>query len=228
MTNKREKLMQLSKETSDILKNFSQINTNLVVKPGTNISTVSVSKDILAEYEGTDKFDKQISLFNLNEFLGVVGSFSNPDLVLDTKTVTIKEGKQKVTYMYADENLLTTPQKSITMPKVDISFTLSAADLAKLQKMSAILAVEDLTVEGDGKKLIAKVLDYKNPTGNTFELDLDTKSAVKFVAHFKVDKFTKLFPSEYTVEISSLKISKFSSTTMKLKYYLAVEADSTF
>jgi hypothetical protein len=220
--------MNLSKETLSVLQNFSTINTNLVIKPGKKFATMSASKDVMSEYEGDDDFEKQVSVFNLNEFLAVVSSFEKPELVLDDKYMTVKEGKQKVKYIYADETLLTTPTKAIQMPKAEIEFEMTAGNLAKLQKMSSVLAVEDLAFVGDGKKIIARVYDSKNPTGNSFDVDLETKTSEKFNVLFKVDKLKLMTGMDFDVEVSSKKISKFSSKSIKLVTYVAVESASTF
>lgn len=220
--------MQLTKQTVDVLKVFSTINTNLVVKPGKKITTVSVAKDVMAEYEGDDDFTKSVSLFNLNEFLGVVSAFDKPELDLDEKFMMIKEGKQKVKYVYADESLLTTPTKTIKMPDAEVEFDLSAANLARIQKMSGVLGVEDISFIGDGKKIIARVLDAKNATGNSFDIDLDTLTTETFDVQFKVEKLKLMGGLDYKVEISSKRISKFSAKTIKLTVFIAVEATSTF
>jgi hypothetical protein len=219
--------MQLSKETVDILKAFATINTNLVIKPGKKFATMAASKDIFAEYEGEDDFTKQISIFNLNELLGVIGSFGKPELDLDDKSMTIKEGKSKVKYVYAEDSLLTTPSKSIQMPTPEVSFDLSEDNLNSVKKMAGILAVEDLAFIGDGKKIIARVFDAKNPTGNSFDIDLETKSPEKFNAMFKVEKL-KLPNGSYTVDLSKQRISKFSHSTISLTVFIAIEATSTF
>ena len=39
----------ISKDTLNILKNFSGINSNLYVKPGSKITTMSPTKNIMAE-----------------------------------------------------------------------------------------------------------------------------------------------------------------------------------
>lgn len=220
--------MKLAKDTLAVLKQFAVINTNIVIKPGTKFSTMSASKDVMAEFEGDDEFEKQVSIFNLNELLGVVSSFDEPELDLDDKWMTIKEGKQKVKYVYADESLLTTPSKSITMPAAEIKFELSAKQFAKIQKMSGVLAVEDVSFIGDGKKIIARVYDSKNPTGNTFDVDLETKTSEKFNAQFKVEKLKLLGDQDFDVEISSKKISKFTCKGIKLTTYVAIETASTF
>lgn len=219
--------MQLSKETLDILKAFANINTNLVIKPGKKFSTMSASKDILADYEGTDDFTKQVSVFNLNELLGVIGSFGKPEIELDDKSMTVKEGKAKVTYVYAEESLLTTPTKALQMPKAEVEFDLTAEQLSQLKKMSGILAVEDIAFVGNGKKVIAKVFDSKNPTGNSFDIDLETSSTEKFNVLFKVEKL-KLPDGGYKVELSSKKISRFTHESIKLSVFVAIEATSTF
>ena len=48
--------MNISSDTISILKNFSDINENILFKPGSKISTVSGMKNILAEAEVSEKF----------------------------------------------------------------------------------------------------------------------------------------------------------------------------
>ncbi len=221
--------MILSKQTLSVLKCLANINTNLVIKAGTKISSVSASKDILVEYDGEDDFEKNVSLFNLNEFLGVISAFSNPELDLDDKFVTIKEGKQKVKYVYADETLLTVPPaKAIVMPTPEVTFNLPASYLQRIQKMAGVLSVDNLSFIGDGKKIIARVFASDNPTGNTFDIDLETKSAEKFNVQLKVEKLKLYSDIDYKVELSSKKISRFTAETPKIVFYLAIETTSTF
>lgn len=219
--------MKLSKQTTEILKVWSSINTNLVIMPGNTISTKSVAKDIVATVDVPEKFDKQVSIFNLNELLGVLSSFDNPDIELEDKFMTIKEGKQSVKYVYADPSLLVYLDKSINMPKAEIEFELKNSDLAKVQKMAGILAVDDLSFIGDGKKIIARINDLKNPSGNSFDVDLETETKEKFTINFKVEKL-KLLQGDHQVKISSKKISKFENTNYKSTTYIAVESTSEF
>ena len=219
--------MKLSKETVEILKNFATINTNLIINPGKKISTMSATKDIFAEYNGVDEFDKKVSIFNLSELLGAFSAFSDTELILEDKNLVIKQGKAQVKYVYADENVLITPKKSITMPSAEIEVNLSADLLASLQKMSAILSVEDLAIVGNGKTISVKVLDKKNPTANSFVIDLEVKSKEVFQVNFKVEKL-RMIPDDYKVEISSKKISKWTASGINLVVFVAVESDSVF
>ncbi len=219
--------MKLSKETLDILKNFANINQNIVIKEGKVLSTMSTSKDVLAEFEGEDDFDEKMSIFNLSEFLGVVLAFEDPELILDKKFCVIKQGKHQVKYVYADESVLISPKKSITMPNAEVNLHLTQDQISRLQKMSSVLSVEDLAIVGNGENVSVKVFDAKNPTANNYEIELDEKTTETFQIDFKVEKL-RLYPSDYDVEISSKKISCWKATGLKLKVFIAVEATSTF
>lgn len=219
--------MKLNKETMEILRNFASINTNLIINPGKKITTMSATKDILAEYDGVDEFDKQVAIFNLSELLSAYAAFGDPEVVLEDKNLVLKQGKQQVKYIYADESMLIAPKKEIKMPAAEIEVELSNELITRLQKMASILSVEDLAIIGDGKTITVKVFDKKNPTANAFEVNLEVETEMKFQVNFAVSKL-RLYPSDYKVEISSKKISKWTATSLNLVVFIAVEADSTF
>ena len=60
--------MNISENTISVLKNFSDINQNILVKPGNKIQTISTMKNILAEAEVTEKFDSEFAIYDLPEF----------------------------------------------------------------------------------------------------------------------------------------------------------------
>ena len=64
--------MKLSNETVDVLKNFSTINQNILVKEGTKLRTMSTMKNILGEAVIPESFIKEFGIYDLNEFLGVL------------------------------------------------------------------------------------------------------------------------------------------------------------
>ena len=49
--------MKISDNTISILRNFSDINANILFKPGKQLSTVSTMKNIMAEANVTDEFE---------------------------------------------------------------------------------------------------------------------------------------------------------------------------
>ena len=154
--------MKLNQTTQDILKNFSEINTNILIKPGSELNTISTMKNILAKATINDSFDKEFGIYDLNEFLSVVSSLDKPELTLQEKHMTISaEGsRSKVKYFYSDPSVIVSPTKDENMPESDVTFTLSESNLAQLRKMAAILSSPDLALIGtkDGD-VVLKVCD---------------------------------------------------------------------
>ena len=58
-------MMKVSDQTLEVLKNFSEINTNILVKPGSELSTISTMKNILAKATIPESFDKQFAVYDL-------------------------------------------------------------------------------------------------------------------------------------------------------------------
>ena len=143
-------------------------------------------------------------------------------------TVVSKQKKGKVKYYYADPQVFVHPSKKIEMPTPDISFTLTETDLASVNKMAAILSSPDLAVESTGKDVLLTCYDKKNATTNTFSLKVADGDGKKYKMNLKQENMTKLEPGNYTVTISKVGISHFVHNDLSIKYWLALEPDSTF
>ena len=50
--------MQLSESTVDVLRNFSGINQNLLIKSGSTIKTISEAKNVVATADIAENFEK--------------------------------------------------------------------------------------------------------------------------------------------------------------------------
>ena len=79
--------MILSKETLDILYNFSTINQNIFINKGNVLKTKSIQKTIYAEATIPDAFPKDFAIYNLKQFLSVINTFNGCDITFkdDTK-----------------------------------------------------------------------------------------------------------------------------------------------
>lgn len=218
--------MKLSKQTLEVLKNFSGINQNLYVKPGSVLRTMTTVKNVLASVEVAEVFPQEFGIYNLNEFLGVLSLFDDPDLSFDEKNLVITQGKNSVTYYYAAKDVLVTPEKDIKMPSVDVTFTLTKEVLSSLQKAASVLKVAELVVSGSDGVVSVTVSDTKNATANKYSVDVGTTDAT-FTAVFNIDNL-KLINGDYDVEISSKKISKFTNSAMNYTAFIALEMSSKF
>ena len=222
--------MKLNQTTQDILKNFSEINTNILIKPGSELNTISTMKNILAKATINESFDSEFGIYDLNEFLSVVSSLDKPELTLQEKHLTISaEGsRSKVKYFYSDPSVIVSPTKEVNMPESDVTFSLSEYNLAQLRKMAAILSSPDLALIGtkDGD-VILKVCDKKNDTSNKFEIVVGENATANYTFYFKVENL-KMISGDYDVAVSSKSIAHFTNTKLPIEYWIALEPDSVF
>ena len=84
--------MKLSNETVTVLKNFSTINQNLVIKAGSKLSTMSAMKNIVASADVQEDFPQDFAIYDLNEFLAALSLFEKIDLDFKDDFVVITEG----------------------------------------------------------------------------------------------------------------------------------------
>ena len=221
--------MKLNQTTQDILKNFSEINTNILIKPGSELNTISTMKNILAKATINESFDSEFGIYDLNEFLSVVSSLDKPELTLQEKHLTISaEGsRSKVKYFYSDPSVIVSPTKEVNMPESDVTFSLSEANLAQLLKMAAILKTHDLALVGTkGCDIVLKVCDKKNDTSNNFDIVVGENATADYTFYFKVENM-KMLSGDYDVAVSSKSISYFKHKKLPIEYWIALEPDST-
>lgn len=226
--------MKISKNTLDIFKNFSSINSNIYVSKGNLISTISPIKNILAEAEVEETFEVPFGIWDLPKFLGVISLFSNPEFQFEDKYVIISDENRSVKYYYCDPKLLTISSKKVQIPSIDVSFVLEQEHLNELRKASSILGVSDLQLTNDeDNNLILQVHDKTDAnSSNSFRIDLgEMKNGENFEGSFRLNFLVenlKLLPGNYDVEISSNIVSRFSNRHMDLTYWIALEMDSSF
>jgi len=148
--------MNLSNSTVAILKNFSEINKNILVKPGKQLQTISTLKNILAEADIDNKFEQEFAIYDLPEFLRAVELFSKSDIKFNgTNKLVISDAnsRQSVKYFFADKSVIVAPTKSINMPDKYVTFTLKGKCFNDLLKGIVTLNFPDIAVKGDGKNI---------------------------------------------------------------------------
>jgi hypothetical protein len=218
--------MKLSTETISVLKNFSTINANLMVKAGSSLSTMSAMKNIVAKADVSEEFPSDFAIYDLNEFLSALSLFGRPDLEFNNDFVIItEEGTSKsLKYWFSDPSVVTTPSKEISMPSTELTFNMSSDTLNEITKAAAVIGVPDMALSG-GKLMVT---DKKNSTANAFETSLDVGDvAAEYKFWFKVENL-KVMPGAYDVEVSSKKISHFTNTKLGVQYWIALEPESSF
>jgi gp45 sliding clamp, C terminal len=218
--------MKISPQTIAILKNFASINQNILVKPGNTLSTRTVAKNLFATAVVDTEFPQEFGIYQLNSFLGVLSLFSDPDIEFGEKFATISQGKNKVQYMFASPEVLDFPDKTIKMPSISAEFELSEENLKSLLKAGAVLSSTDLCISGDGTSIVCSTVDPKNPSANTFSVDVGETDR-KFKAFIKLESI-KLPTGNYKVSLSERKIAMFQNTGIEYSTYIANTAESSW
>ena len=219
----------ISKDTLNILKNFSGINSNLYVKAGSKITTMSPTKNIMAEVEVEESFDIEFGIWDLNKLLGVVSLFQDPEFIFDDKYMTITGASgSKVKYFYSDPKLLSYPTKSIKKIDAVVEFDLTSDDFRELSRAGAVLQNPDLCFVSDDDAVLAVVKDLKDPTCNVFSIRVgDNKDQADFSFNFKLENM-KMFDGDYHVALSKNVIGQFTHASRPLTYWVAMDATSTY
>jgi hypothetical protein len=223
---KKDSLMKLSKQTLEILRNFSTVNQNILISEGSVLTTRTVAKNIFVEATVPDTFTQEMGLYNLPEFLGITSLFSDPEFELSEHSVTIRQDKNKVQYVFASKEVLDYPDKPIKMPATDATFELSEENLKSLLKAGSVLSATDLLIQGQDGLINCTVLDPKNPSSNTFSVEVGTTDRA-FSAYIKLENL-KMISGMYEVNLSSKKIAQFKSKTLDYNFYIANEKTSTW
>lgn len=217
--------MKLSKQTLELLKNFSSINPSIAFKTGNRMKTMSILKNIVGDAIINENFPIDFAINDLNQFQNSISLFNDPELSFNNeKYLTISEGNKTLKYYFGDISLINYPEKDLALPSIDISFNLNKeGDLLKILKASAIQSLPDLVVTGGEGIIQLIVRDRLNPTTNEYSINVgNTDKSFEF--NFKIENL-KLYPGSYTVEISRSKISKFVHQDLDLTYWIALEPD---
>jgi len=220
--------MKLSDSTLAVLKNFAGINNSILVKKGTQLRTMSVAKNILAEAEIPEDFPRDVAIYDLNQFLNGLSLHQDPNLdFTEDSHITIKEGRRRVKYFYADPQvIIAPPEKEINLPTQEVCFQLESSSLEKLVKAASVYQLPDLSVLGENGEITMVVRDKKNDTSNEYAVNVG-ETDKEFEFNFKMENI-KIIPGAYDVVISSKLLSEFTNTQYNLKYFIALEPDSTY
>lgn len=223
--------VRLGKQTQSILKNFANLNSNILIREGSVIQTITPTKNVMVSAEVEESFPVEFGIWDLNKFLSVVSLFDDPVFTFSEKYVSISDGKTTtVKYYFSDKSLLTVPSKQIQMPETVLDIELSSESFSELIKAASVLQVQDLRICPDetGSNIIALVHDQSDPTTNQYSVTLGENAVdADFNFDFKIN-LLRLYPGSYTVGFTETVISQFVHNDIDLKYWVALESTSNY
>ena len=220
--------MILSKRTLQVLKNFADTNPNILIKKNTKeILTINHMRSVFSSALIDEKFENNILLYDLHEFLKLYKSLSNPDIVkVDNDFIHIKSDDFFVKYRQSLAESLMTPSKYPLMPTKDCSasFRLTKDINSKILKITSTCCLPDVLFNADGKTLKCILLDKKNDLTSKFTFEIG-KTKDTFSIFVKVENMN-LLSTDYDVVLAGGNIGRFLSTEIPFKTYVATEKDS--
>lgn len=217
--------MKLSAKTLQVLKNFSLINPGIVIKKGSLLSTIAPQKTILAKAEIEEEFEREFAIHDLSKFLGVMSFMDTPEIKFHNDTLTIEEGKTKVTFRYGTSSLIAQPpDKQINMSS-DVIFDLQPGDFNNILKAQGSMGLPEIAVSGDDGGVYLSALDSKHMSGDSFSIQIGESNGHNFRFVF-VPSNLKFINTSYRVTISKQGLMYLKGDN--LEYWVPAESNHSF
>ncbi len=230
--------MQITKQTLDILKNFSQINSGILIKVGSELETISAFKNILVRSGVVEEFTQRCAIYDLPRLLKLISStpMKNMEVEFGEEYLTLSNEKTSLKYHYADENtIISPPTQTLNMPDdAEIKFVLDETDLDSILSISKLLDTSpnknslDLAITSDGETISMTVLDKRDSTVDSCELTIGQGNGDTYSIYFKIENIRTILKGSYDVTISTKGISHFAHQELDLEYWIAVEPSNKF
>ncbi len=219
--------MKFDIRSLQILKNFSTINPSILFREGNRLSTISLSRNVMARAKLAGAVDKEFAVYDLNRFIGILSLFESPAISVGDKhlVVTSEDGNRHVNFTFADKSLIyAAPDKEIDTSNCQVEFVLNQDVLSSINKGLSILQLPEIAFTGDGNNIYVKAIDVKNPTGDTYSYIVgQTDKCFQFV--FKAENI-KLLSDNYKVKLSEQGFAYFESEDVE--YWVSGDITSKF
>lgn len=223
--------MKLSTETVNLLKNFSNINSGIVFRPGNTIKTISTNKNILAEATIKENIPCEFGIYDLSKFINVLSMYKEEvDVEFKELSAVISgmSGRSNVDYRFCAAKMINAaPEKPVAMPEAEINFVLTQSDFDWIIRTASVLGSPNIAVVSDGTKIELMTYDASNDSESTNTLNVGEGTGDKFKMIFKTEAL-KLIPGTYEVKISSKGVSHFKNKDIPIQYWITIESGSTF
>lgn len=216
--------MQISNETTQILKNFASINNSILLREGDVVSTITNAKSIFARAQVAEHFPKEIAIYDLSKVLALLSIRENQEVLFGEKALTISKDNAMFEYFYASKDLVKgAPEKTIEVDEF-FKFKLTAEDVGMINKAAAITEAPNVSITCKNQTVTLSVGDRKNQSANNFKKVIGT-GLQDFDVFIAVENF-KVIPDAYEVTVSQRKFLYFKHETKNLEYWIACEPES--
>lgn len=226
--------IKLSPQTLSVLKNYSTINSSIVIRKGNQLKTISVGENSVAIYVCEEQFPQDFAIYDLSKFLSAISLFESPTLQFGNPNyVLITGGGKNMKYYFSDPEitLKSAPDREIKFPETDMEFTLSHADIISILDASSIFDMNDVKISSEKGQIILTVCDKEDDTSNTYFQTISGETTGDYEMFMKIENLRLWKPDSiperasgsYNVKISSKLITEWKHSKLNLTYYIALE-----
>lgn len=211
--------LKLNQNTTEILKNFAAICQNIQFKAGNVVKTKAASNNVIGIATLDQTFPMDFAVYDLPKFLSVLSLYKDPELSFNDRFVLIGEDNRSVKYQYSDPKTIVAVDysKNPKLPPTLTEFTITAEQFAKVMKAASVLSSPNITIEGKDGRLCVLAQDVKNPSSDTFEIEIG-QTDKQFKVIYEVGVF-KLLPEDYKVTVFNSQMTVLECA--RVTYFLA-------
>ena len=216
--------MQFSPATIQILKNYAQINSNILFREGNTLATISSGKNLFSTAVIAETIPKEFAVYDLNSLLALLSLTENPDIEFDENSLHISKNGAKFQYFFSDASIIIAPPQKVITVDEHFKFDLSKEDISTIIKASSVMSAPSLSFISEGGEVFLKVGDPKVPGTNNY-----SKKIGDFDEAFNVEvgiENIKVIPENYSVALSKKKFIYMHNVERNLKYWIAAKPTS--
>lgn len=228
--------MKLSPQTWMVLKNFSNVNPNILVQPGNVLRTISDRTPLIAKATIEEEFPLEFGVFDLKEFLNCVALVGEPDLEFNENHVMIRGGNTSIKFMYAKRTVLTAVERDPPMEGLTSTFSLKSDQIDQIRSGARALKQIHLIFYNNNGKLAVRadsVADMnKSVESNVYTYtfsDIDAHGNFQYI--MTIDQLV-MIPDDYTVRFYTTpkrkNFAEFTSADESVVYWLGLNKESKY
>ncbi|CCI88633.1 sliding clamp DNA polymerase accessory protein,phage associated [Yersinia phage phiR1-RT] len=231
--------MKLSKETISILKNFSSINSGLMLKKGSFVMTRAVNGTSYADATISDEIDFDVAIYDLPAFLSVLSLVGeNAEITHDSKmaNIEIRNGRSTINWASADPSSIKFPPSAVKFPLAHVIFELPGEELKQLLRVSRGMGIDTLGITNNEGKIV--INGYNKVSDSSCSKILYSLEAGEYDGEHQFNILInmsnlKIVDGDYKVMIwgkikGTEKQAALRFEGSQVNYVIAVESDSTY
>jgi hypothetical protein len=219
--------MKISKQTFEIMKNFTAINNSIWFTEPQALKTISLAENIVGIFDTEEEFPMW-QLYNSVPFMSMSTLFDPEKIDFDFQEnkVILKTKGTRVTIVYDPADLL--PQYDSIKPAANYkkfdnfnaSFALSSAKIGQIQKTANILGLPDMAIKMKDGKGVISINDSENPDSNSLKIAVAGEGSCDIQM---MVKNLQIVSGDYKVSVANNLLSKFHHQGMPLFYVVAAK-----